>query len=413
MALGLLGAGCGSSGSDSSSEASTTPSEGGGEKEKGGEEATGTPITIGVITDATGGGTSLGWPGLLTGGEAMAENLNAKGGVEGHPVEIKTCDTKLDPNEATKCAREMTSGVAIVFQWSAVADDQIVEVLEGAKVPSVPLLTQTPGVLQAPNAFPLTVGAALYASQGLAAAEEGCKKPVIVGPDVPVLDGVIEQIQAGLKFGNGPKAGVVKYSPTTTDYAAFVAEVTGGGYDCMVAPVGEPPALAFFPLLEQSGKEIRIFSDDGTTITPATIKAAEPFMQSAIGASFFPPPNDPVWDEYKEIIAKYAEGEYPYMASVNLAEFAAFRIITEQIAPEILKAGEEVDAATTMAALEKASDVEVEGILPPLNFTKESELPMFPRAFNMELQFHKVEGDETAATNGEWHNLAGALKLLE
>jgi ABC-type branched-subunit amino acid transport system substrate-binding protein len=418
MALGVLGVGCGGGGSseassETSSEASTPASEGGSGQENSGEEATGSPIKIGVITDASSAGTSLGWPGLFTGAEALAKNLNMKGGVEGHPVEIKTCDTKLDPNEATKCAREMSSGVPIVFQFSAVADDQIVEVLQGENVPSVPLLTQTAGVLQSPNAFPITVGNALYASQGYAAAEAGCKKPVIVGPEVPVLDGVIEQMQAGLKFGHGPKAGVVKYAPTTTDYAAFVAEVTGGGYDCLIAPVGEPPALAFLPLFEQSGANIRLFSDDGTTITPATIKAAEPFMQSAIGASFFPPPNDPVWDEYKEIIAKYAEGNYPYTASVNFSEYAAFRIFTEQIAPKILEAGEEVDAATTMAALNEASDVEIEGILPAINFTKESELPGFPRAFNTELQFHGVKGDETVATNGEWHDMAGALKLLE
>ena len=411
--LGALVVGCGGGDSSTSSETSEAATEGASGEENSGAEATGEPIKIGIITDASGGGTSLGWPGLLTGGEAMAENLNAKGGIDGRPVEVTTCDSKLDPNEATKCARSMTSGLPIVFQWSAVADDQIVEILNDANVPSVPLLTQTPGVLQSPNAFPFTTGASLYASQGLAGAEEGCKKPVMVGPDVPVLDGVFAQIQAGLDLGNGPKAGVVKYSPTTTDYAPFVAEVMGGGYDCLLAPVGEPPALAFMPLFEQAGSDIRLISDDGTTVTPATIEAAEPLMQSAIAASFFPPPNDPVWDDYKEIIDKYAEGDYPYMASINFNEYVAFRVFTEQIAPEILEAGEEVDAETTLAALNKASDVEVEGILPPLDFSKESGIPGFPRAFNNQLQFHKVEGNETVATNGEYHDLVGALELLE
>jgi branched-chain amino acid transport system substrate-binding protein len=78
--------------------------------------AAGSPIVIGWAHDSTGPMAPFDGPALAAAQIRVAQ-LNAKGGVSGHPLEIKTCDTQGDKAAVSKaCADKLISqGANILF----------------------------------------------------------------------------------------------------------------------------------------------------------------------------------------------------------------------------------------------------------------------------------------------------------
>ncbi|HVS85757.1 MAG TPA: ABC transporter substrate-binding protein [Gaiellaceae bacterium] len=76
----------------------------------------GTPIVIGWAHDSTGPMAPFDGPALAA-AQIRVKQVNAKGGVMGHPLEIKTCDTQGDNAAVSKaCADKLISqGAKIIF----------------------------------------------------------------------------------------------------------------------------------------------------------------------------------------------------------------------------------------------------------------------------------------------------------
>ena len=71
------------------------------------------PIKVMVITPED--NDILIIPEARIGVQAAAERINSEGGVQGHPIEVLTCNDQNDPNTAASCAREaVDAGVVAV-----------------------------------------------------------------------------------------------------------------------------------------------------------------------------------------------------------------------------------------------------------------------------------------------------------
>ena len=69
-------------------------------------KATGTPIRIGTINQDT--GPVAAFPELTSADKVAIDFINTElNGVDGHPIELVTCDTKGDPNISQSCAQQM------------------------------------------------------------------------------------------------------------------------------------------------------------------------------------------------------------------------------------------------------------------------------------------------------------------
>jgi branched-chain amino acid transport system substrate-binding protein len=68
--------------------------------------STGDTIKIGFFGPLT-GPTSLAGIALMQGAEMKFDEINASGGVLGHPIEFVTCDDKSTPEEAVKCVQKL------------------------------------------------------------------------------------------------------------------------------------------------------------------------------------------------------------------------------------------------------------------------------------------------------------------
>src|ERR1051325_17600 len=69
-------------------------------------QASGTPIKIGYMADANGTSAPIA-AGMHLGTDLAVEQLNAAGGINGHPVQITYVDPQSDPTQASQMATQL------------------------------------------------------------------------------------------------------------------------------------------------------------------------------------------------------------------------------------------------------------------------------------------------------------------
>jgi len=74
-------------------------------------ELTGSPYKLVSVIDVT---AQLQYPEMRAALQAVADEVNATGGIDGHPVEIEVCETHLDANRTTQCARDAAADPEVV-----------------------------------------------------------------------------------------------------------------------------------------------------------------------------------------------------------------------------------------------------------------------------------------------------------
>ena len=186
-ALLVLTAACSSKDdADGSGESSTTtpaadPAELFGEP----NEASGEPITVGVISD---GATDAidNTQGAEAAMAAIEYANDYLGGINGHPIEVETCETGQTPSGATTCAVEMVdAGVDAVLVGISGQDAAIYNGLAGSGIPYVSSATAAPDILLGEGAFVFANPIGGFAASVLLAEESGADHAAFVVIDVP------------------------------------------------------------------------------------------------------------------------------------------------------------------------------------------------------------------------------------
>lgn len=97
-------------------------------------EATGEPIQLFVISNTTGGTFQA--PERFGAAQAAAEAINQRGGVNGRPLEILTCDHEFDTNKQLGCVNEAadSDAVALLAHFFLIGD-QATPILDEAGMP--------------------------------------------------------------------------------------------------------------------------------------------------------------------------------------------------------------------------------------------------------------------------------------
>ncbi len=217
MALvGVVGAvaaalvGCSSS-SDEPSEVVDTAVLGASNK------ATGTPITIGVISE--GKSAAIDATDEIKGIRAAADYANEYlGGIAGHPIALKVCEAQANPAKTTDCANQMVqANVSAVVEGLLGGADQTVAVLSQAKIPLFMLGGSTPATLTTPGVFSMGNAMAYFGSAAVEAKKKGIQRAALVVIGVPGAEGPARQM-GGLVFGqSGIELEVVPIPPGVAD----------------------------------------------------------------------------------------------------------------------------------------------------------------------------------------------------
>jgi branched-chain amino acid transport system substrate-binding protein len=226
-------AACSSSSSSSSSSSppsSTTPSAATAALGPA-DQAKGTPVKIGLISD--GGSGTIGTAALVEQGAKMAVAFaNAyRGGLAGHPIDLVICENQETPAGAQACANQMVqdhvAAITVPFTGQGAAE---VPTITKAGIPYITLSGASTQELTTPGAFDLTGGyPATLGAFALSAKHQGYSKFAMLVSNVPAAITGAEQLGA-LVFGHaGVGYKVIPVNPGTADMTPQLqAAVTWG-----------------------------------------------------------------------------------------------------------------------------------------------------------------------------------------
>jgi branched-chain amino acid transport system substrate-binding protein len=267
------------------------------------------PYTVGVLADLTGSDASFG-SDVLKGVEGGFKIVNEQGGVNGHPVQVTTCDTQSTASGASLCGSKLVSGNSFVITAANVGYLKAALPAMGGHLVLVnsPLLNPP----RTSNAF--QVGPPIKAIPGevlTEARQSGLQRVGVVATNDATGTTQVQYMQANA----GSLTIVPQFVPTnTTDVTAAIDALTGSHVQIIyVAALGTAAAAT-----------VRAYHELGTTV-PLVLTGGDvngTFLQSI--AAYEPSPLYGVPDE-----AATVPGDLPApFASRDATYFSEFRKAT-------------------------------------------------------------------------------------
>jgi branched-chain amino acid transport system substrate-binding protein len=212
-------------------------------------KATGSAVTIGLISDAGGSGGATATGRLVEqGAKAATEYWNADlGGLEGHKVNLYICENQSTPTGGQSCAGAMVAHgvVAVVEPFTAEGQTEVPTIV-GAGIPYIVVdgtataeLT-TPGAYDLEGGFPAELGA-----MALSAKENGDKKVVLLVENVPAAIQGVQTLGGIVYKAAGVDLQIVTVNPGTADVTSQLQSAAAGGANA-VGVIGDLPLCRSF-----------------------------------------------------------------------------------------------------------------------------------------------------------------------
>lgn len=150
--------------------------------------------------------------------------LNARGGLNGHRVEMVFCNDRSDPNQTAICARHMVDEkVVMIAGGSSTYDGNSQPILAEAGIPMVGIAPITPNVFNEKNVYLMSAAAGTVSYQaGIAYAARNNLLPVALAvadnPGGKAFTGLLEKTVKDVTGGDS-WAAVVPVATDTADFA--------------------------------------------------------------------------------------------------------------------------------------------------------------------------------------------------
>ncbi|CAL9497584.1 hypothetical protein SUDANB6_03379 [Streptomyces sp. enrichment culture] len=360
----------------------------------------GDPITVMTWAPQDTGATNK--PGMPAFARAYARWVNARGGINGHPLKVLTCNEHNDSIAAARCARRAVkeNAVAVVGSYSQHADS-FFPVLESAGIPYIGGYGITNTEFTSPLSYPVNGGQpALLAGLGSALAPR-CGPVTLVRPDTIAGDHLSALLDSGLAAGGHAPAGDQRAPEDSTEYGAqaqqALREATADPLreGCVVPVLGDRTStfMDSFRREREGYPEVRLGtvlgSVDQTTIT-ATGGASGPYEGSYV-TGWYPVASDPRWNGMKQVIAQEAFGDNSIDAAdagvqTTWIAYTVFKEVVEALGDR------EVTADALTRALDDGLKVGTGGLTPELRWRFQDKLASvgFPRLVNTDVTVQVV-----------------------
>lgn len=366
----------------------------------------GEPIKVMTVTTLNAAGPTYG--NIANTAKLYADYINARGGIAGRPLEVTVCDEQFDPAVATTCARQAVEEgmVSVVGSFTFFAESIVPVIAEssitwfGACCPITPSELTNPYSFNIGNQPMYAVGAVKKA------VDDKCEKinaVIIDGAQIflPPMENAMANL--GKSFGK-----VVILPPTAQDYSSEVAQATTDA-DCVVSVISETPFVTWNTAWAQSGTKAQQFGPQGN-LNEVSAKGNEAATNGNIIAGMYPDISTAPWDEYRNALAESGldkDGlDYNSLGGMGTwAAYVAFTKIAETIDGEIT-------AKSFYEAANKTSSLDLNGMVPVLDFTKEwtDGLEGYQRLFNRSVIFSKLDNGKVVPLTTEFEDV-GALAV--
>jgi branched-chain amino acid transport system substrate-binding protein len=399
-AVAVLGAAaCGSSSGSSGASAGTS--------------GTPTKSTINLMTIAAVNYDGPSYADTLETAKVWGEWTNAHGGIDGHPVQVTTCDDEGQPTLTASCGRKaiQDGDVALVGGFTLNGDALVPELAAASTAWFGGWGPASTAEYTNPVSLPMEGGAVLQMGMAIKAAADGCKHIVYTVIDDGAFATFAEQlVKQGLAAVHGPKLQATVLVPVTAqDYSAQAAQLVHGS-DCILMGLGPSNIAALLPALQAAGATQRLYALQGNY----TLQDLQKFPNLVAGSSQSGQYSDislPVWSDYRAALKEFnAPTDLVYNTLGGTGTWAGFTGF-EQIADQVLKSGQQLTNKTFLAAAQKAT-VNTGGMTGIVNFANKFKGlgGQFPQLVNFGVTYSEVDGTSyKSIDNGDFYDFTNAM----
>jgi ABC-type branched-subunit amino acid transport system substrate-binding protein len=329
----------------------------------------GSAIRVGVIADVTSPVSP--YPDGLPAVKAHIAAINASGGINGRKIELSSCDTQGNPNQAANCARQAVANgdVAVLAYFTNIAAS-FYPILEAAKIPIIGDMCCGPQGSYA-NAYHFGGGAATdEVGSGLFLARDGgCKTVAVVSSDEASFAQAASWAAEGVRFGGAKLAtgGVILAPTSTVDFSPYVTKATNAGAECYVPLVLQSSLVAFLTAVRQSAKPDALIAQSDNAFAGNESQYAPLGVHIVAPDQFYPVTDErlrPVFDE----VDKYARG----------TKHTNFLLVGWTTAKILTLALQAIKGPVTTSSLAQALDTTESfdpGTIPPISFKHPIAVP--------------------------------------
>ncbi|MCI3903418.1 ABC transporter substrate-binding protein [Streptomyces spectabilis] len=379
------------------------------------------PIT--VMTWAPDGTKATNKPGMPAMAKAFARWVNANGGLDGHPLEVITCNDHNDPVEAAGCARQAAErDVAAVVGSYSQYGRSFMSPLEVAGIPYIGGYGLTDEEFSSPLSYPVNGGQpALLAGNGRQLAGV-CDRVSLVRPDTTTGDNLSKLLGSGIAQDHRAAPADIRAPEDGTDYTAQAEQALdhsarGGKKGCVAAALGTRTDTFFdsFRRVEDGYPAVRTASVLGSvdqSLVDRTGGAEGPY-EGAYVTGWYPAESDRRWEPMREVIREHAFDDTrvdPSDAGVQTT-WIAFTVLRQAV--ESLN-GAEVTSRALRKALDRGLRVDTGGLTPMLSWRFGDMLAAgeYPRLVNADVTFQVVRDGRLVVTRRSFVNVRKTLESV-
>jgi ABC-type branched-subunit amino acid transport system substrate-binding protein len=382
LTAALILAACGSSGSSKSNanKSSSTTAKA--------VACPGQPVKLMLMTDVTGLQT---FPDIPPGAQTAAKAANQTCEA-GRPITLEVCNMKADSNAAAACGRKAVSDNALSLVGSVGSTtDSAIEITSKAGIPHFGNSGSSTLEVTDKLSFPNSSSISVYIGSVTAAKAAGAKSYVLMIPDIPAGQILIDTIKRAVDAAGMTWKDPVLIPPDATDMTQVAAQATATKADAIAIAAGGNLVEKVLKAFVDGGLDFTktdVITHSGI-LTPDTIRR----LGAAIDGTYIVSYNWPIADTSNAGVAQFHKELKAYGGGeATFAKMGAWSG-THALA-KIIKGLPTVDRASLVQALQTAKLDRPESA--PVNFAS----PAFPddpvlkalRIFTREVTIGRVEG---------------------
>jgi branched-chain amino acid transport system substrate-binding protein len=263
IALGATACGSSSSGSSSSSSSGSGASAGGSKA----------PLVVGLVSAQSGPLATYG-NGTIQGWKLAAQQANAQGGVDGHPVKIVTADTDGSPAATLRGARTavLSDGAhylsGIITSGESEALTPLLPGLKAINILNINKDDEVTGKACSANMYRVTTSASMdLTAEGQLLPQLAPKKWAVLVIDIATGHTAAQLFtQQASKYGKQVVS--TQFAPLgTTDFGSYISKIKSSGADGLYVLESGADGIAFF----NQAKQFALFSQIKKVLAYSTL----------------------------------------------------------------------------------------------------------------------------------------------
>ncbi|MFD4294186.1 ABC transporter substrate-binding protein [Rhodococcus sp. NPDC058532] len=363
--------------------------------ETGGSAATGEPIRVGQIIPIEAPGISV--ASQAAGLTAAVDAFNARGGVNGRPLELIQCDSVGDPNKELDCVDKMIADgvVATLADFTAASPQAVSEKLASAGIPRIGMNPMNIADFTAPNVYTPFSGSllTLFGTVDTLVAN-GKTKLTLMRPDLPVTAMLNQFIGPFVQSKGAEIVNEVAVGAGATDYTQFVAAAERNDAQGVIMALTATESNQIAEAFNQLGSKLS-FALAATGFTQTDLQNLGDFATTSVYTSPVPAPSSST-DDFPGLVDFLDDMEASGDADLERSELNGTEIfswLSVRAFGEVAEGLDTISANAVAQGFMNAKDLDMAGLVPAWTPNATEPFGIFQRVSNSKMYRMSFDGD--------------------